>query len=418
MRRAQLNSREYLRSVASPLLGLLLVLLLTGCASQQAAKSQSKQYSFWPPAPDTPRVQFLISFSSSSDVAKARSKFDEMVYGKSTEQFVNKPYGLAIWNGRIYVTDLRSMGVAVFDLKQHETRMMGYNGAGQVQRPIDVAVSPEGWKYVIDASKNTILAFDADERFMSAISLPDFNPVAVTVYGSELYVSDMKGACVKVIDRASGRLLRTIGGPGPGDGQFVAPLSLRIDNQGNLLVADVLRCRVQKFTRDGKLLMAFGESGDRPGDFVRPKHMGIDKDGFIYVVDAAFDNVQVFDPNGKIAGFFGSYGTHPGAMNLPAGLAISEDPADLALFQSYAHAAFEVSRIVLITNQFGPAKISVYGMGKLKAGKTMADISSGRTDTNLGIQTGAKPTTGPIDMGSPLPPELLAPPTSAPAATN
>lgn len=418
MRRVESDYRCPLRGVSTPLLALLLAALLTGCATQQAAKPQSKQYSFWPPAPDSPRVQFLISLSSSADVAKSRSKFDEMVYGKSTEQFVNKPYGLAISNGRIYVTDLRSVGVAVFDLKQHETRMMGYTGAGQVQRPIDVTVSPEGWKYVIDASKNSIMVFDADERFMTTISLPEFNPVAVTVYGSELYVSDMKAACVKVLDRASGKILRTIGGPGPGDGQFVAPLSLRIDNQGNLLVADVMRCRVQKFTRDGKLLSAFGESGDRPGDFVRPKHMGIDKDGFIYVVDAAFDNVQVFDPNGKIAGFFGSYGTHPGAMNLPAGLAISEDPGDLELFQSYVHPAFALSRIVLITNQFGPAKISVYGMGKLKPGKTMVDITAGRSNTDLGITTGPKPTSGPIDMGSPLPPELLAPPTSSPAAAN
>jgi DNA-binding beta-propeller fold protein YncE len=389
--------------------------LLSGCAAQKPVTT-TRQYSFWPPAPDAPHAQFLVAFNSSADIAVSRNKFDEMIYGKQAEQGITKPSGIAFWNGRVYVTDLRSRGVTVFDLSKHETRMMGLSGTGEIERPIDVCVSPEGIKYVIDAGKNSILAFDADERYLATFTLPDFNPVASTVYQNELYVSDLKAACVKVLNRSNGALLRTIGGPGPGDGQFVGPMGIRIDNDGNLLVADVMRCRVQKFSRDGKLLMAFGETGDRPGEFVRPKHMVVDSKNFIYIVDAAFNNVQVFDNEGKIAGYFGSYGNHAGAMNLPIGLAISENPADLALFQNYVHPAFQMDRVVIVSNQFGNSKIAVYAIGELKPGKTLADISGARSTVNVGlIEGGVKPTTGPIEMGSPLPAEFFAP-TTAPSA--
>jgi hypothetical protein len=157
--------------------------------------------------------------------------------------------------------------------------------------------------------------------------------------------------------------------------------------------------------------MAFGQVGNRAGDFVRPKHMAIDSQGMIYIVDAAFNNVQVFDEKGKIAGFFGSLGTHPGAMDLPAGLWVTE--SDMDLFQQYVHPAFEARRLVIVSNQFGPNKIAVYAEGHLKPGKTLADIRAGRTSV---VEEGpaTRPTSQPITIGTPLPPEL-SPPSTAPA---
>ena len=49
------------------LLTLAAALLLAGCASQPV-KNEPKMTSFWPPAPDEPRIQFLHSYTQSTDV--------------------------------------------------------------------------------------------------------------------------------------------------------------------------------------------------------------------------------------------------------------------------------------------------------------------------------------------------------------
>jgi DNA-binding beta-propeller fold protein YncE len=263
---------------------------------------------------------------------------------------------------------------------------------------------------VLDSARNVIVVFDADERYVTTFAHKDFNPVDVTIWQNELFVSDFEASMVKVLDARTGAILRTIGSPGTGDGQFARPLGIRMDNQGNLLVADVMNCRVQKFTRDGKFLLAFGRTGDRPGEFVRPKHLTTDSQGKIYVVDAAFSNVQVFDDRGRIAGFFGSLGNHPGSMNLPAGIWISE--TDLDLFADYIHPAFQANRLIIVTNQFGADKVAVYAEGQLKPGKTVADLHGSRSEVETGLASETAPTSQPITIGVPLPPELL--PTTTP----
>jgi hypothetical protein len=118
--------------------------------------------------------------------------------------------------------------------------------------------------------------------------------------------------------------------------------------------------------------------------------MGVGSDGHLHVVDAAFNNVQVFDPEGRVVGYYGSTGVFPGAMDLPAGLDINE--TDLELFAQHVHPAFEVERLIVVANQFGGQKVSVYAMGHLKAGKTVADIAPGRAN----VLAGTTPTTQPV----------------------
>jgi DNA-binding beta-propeller fold protein YncE len=366
----------------------ILTMLLTGCASEKpvAKKAAIKQYAFWPEPPDEPHIQFLVAYNSSRDIAPAKTGFEEAIYGKDQEQAldVSKPYGVAMWNGRIYVSDIRGRGVIVLDIRKKETRVMGAGGAGAVSKASDIAVASDGTKYVVDLTQNAIVVFDADERYVQTIAMNNARPVGICVYKDLLYVADFKGQIVRVFNRYSGQELRTIGEAGGDDGKFIQPIKVATDKDGNVFVADVMRCRVQKFSPDGQLLHAFGQSGNRPGDFVRPKHLAVGSDNILFVVDAAFNNVQMFDEEDKIMMYFGSAGPHPGSMNLPAGLAINE--GDLDLFQDYIHPAFQAERLIVVTNQFGDAKVSVYAMGHLKPGKTLADISNSRAKVNKGVE--------------------------------
>lgn len=385
-----------------------------GCATKAPASkavTTTRHYTFWPEPPDEPRVQFLASFGSSDDVKldKESQGLESLVFGEQKQAAVpiNKPYGVAIWNGRIYVTDVRGQGVMVLDFVKHQARIMGGSGAGAVQKAVDIAIATDGTKYVCDPNRGSLMVFDKDDRFVDSMHLNDCSPIGVAVHGNEIYVCDFKQYNIRVIDRATGQQLRTIGKQGGEDGQFIRPLGITCDPQGNIIVGDIIRQRMQKFSPDGKLLLAFGQGGNRPGDFDKPKHLKVASDGITYVVDAAFNNVQLFDEQGKALMYFGGPGVHPGAMNLPAGLAISE--ADVPVFESYIHPAFQAERIIVVTNQFGEpnGRVAVYAMGHLKEGKTLADISTNR-------QAGETKMT-PDMTGAVVPPAGSAPAATQPA---
>jgi DNA-binding beta-propeller fold protein YncE len=395
------------------------LMLICGCAKNKAS-SDKPQFAFWPSPPDEPRVQYLRSYKAASDVRAKQGGFSSLLYGGETigDVGITKPYGVAYWNGRIYTCDVRGSGMLVLDLLKQESRVMGAGGSGQIKKAVDVAVAPDGTKYVADLIRNAILVFDAEERFVTLFSSADLNPVGLAVSGNELYVCDFKGQCVKVLDRFKGTLLRSFGKPevwknekgeeegnAGDDGKFVKPLSIAVDSKGNVFVTDVLKACIQKFTKDGEFLQVFGTYGRTPGSTYRPKHLRVDSEGSVYVVDAAFNNVQAFDEEGKVMGFFGSYGGHPGSMNLPAGLALAEDQAALELFAPLIHPAFKAERLIIVTNQFGANKISVYALGRLHEGKTLMDIAPGRFDINAGLQDPSKPE-GPLGAPSTLPATL------------
>jgi DNA-binding beta-propeller fold protein YncE len=355
------------------LMGVLAV--AAGCASS-GPKAQQKATAFWPPYPDEPRVQYLTSFNTNTDVEPPKSKLDELVLGKEVQQVLdlNKPYGLAMYQGKIYVCDLRNAAVIVLDLRNHRTLIMGRSGNETLERPTAIAIADDGTKYVADLGRGLVYVYDTQERLVNRFGHKDLKPVCVAVYQNELYVCDFQGQRIEVLDRHTGQLLRTVGGPGTDTGQFLRPLGITVDSQGFLYVTDVLNCKMQKFDREGKVVTSFGIISANAGGFVRPKHIAVDKDGTIYVVDSAFQNVQMFDQMGRVYTFFGSGGNHPGAMYLPVGITIHD--GDLDLFQSYIHPAFEAQRLILVTNQFGENKVAVYALGHLKAGKTVADISA------------------------------------------
>ena len=335
-----------------------------------------------------------------------------MMYGKREVLPITKPYGVAIWQGKIYVCDVRSRGVTVLDLQQHVVKAVGIGGAIEIGKAVDIAILPDGTKYVADTDKHAIVVIDKEDHPVVRFSSKDVDPISVAVYGNELFVVDGTGLVVKVLDRATGRYLRTIGSVGTEEGQFTKPLCVRVDPSGVLFVDDVLTCHVHRFSRDGKFLSMFGQSGNRAGDLVRPKHMSFDSARNLYIVDAAFNNVQVFDDQQKVSGYFGSPGSHPGAMELPAGVYVDQSPEDLAIFQQYVHPAFQADVLVLVTNQFGPSKVCVYASGHLKPGKTLADIAPSRAAVASGSATSA-PSTQPLFM-----PATPATPTTGPARSN
>lgn len=366
---------------------IIATLLSGGCSAttERPIDVSNRQFSFWPQFPAEPRVQFLVAYRYSSDVDIKKSRFEDLIYGEESSVLpINKPYGIEMWDGKIYVCDIRNPGLVVLDLAKHQTRIMRTKGLGGMIQPTDIAISPDGMKYVADTVRGVVFVFDANERHVRSFGHEGFKPVGIAVHENAIYVSDFATQSVLVMNRFDGTTIRTIGEPGGEDGQFIRPLGVDVDDQGYVYVCDVIKCRLQRFDPEGNLVKAVGTIGDTAGSFVRPKHLSVDKSGIVYVADAAFDNVQMFNEEGQVLMFFGSGGGHPGAMNLPAGVSTTDQ--DIELFRQYIHPAFEAERIVLVTNQFGPNKVGIFALGQLREGMTIDDIASNVSDMPTGIQ--------------------------------
>lgn len=382
-------------------LGIGMGLGLAGCASDSGGSRANTpvatgQYAFWPVFPAEPRVQFVRAIESSNDLSPTSAGgLEKLVFGKENandSKSVYKPYGVEWRHGCVYVCDMRNSCLTVLDIAKKQTRLVGVAGINRLSHPVDVAVADDGMIYVADNERGAVVVFDANERYAKAIGHEGMKPVSLAVHGDKLYVCEMTSQSVEVFDRKTGNKTGKIGAVGDGDGQFRLPLGVDTDKAGNVYVVDMMRCRVQKFGPNGTFISGYGQLGDYAGSFARPKHIAVDSDGIQYVVDASFQNVQMFDDQSRLLMSFGAAGSFPGAMDLPVGICVSDE--NVELFKDLVHPGFEAKRVVVVTNQFGPGKVSIYVMGERRPTFALADMATASST----VSSGTVDAKGPRDL--------------------
>jgi DNA-binding beta-propeller fold protein YncE len=89
------------------------------------------------------------------------------------------------------------------------------------------------------------------------------------------------------------------GGKGGARGQFDFPRGIAVDPSGNVVVADSVNGRIQRFSSTGTFLNMFGEIGPKPGQFRDPNGVAVDSKGNIYVADVGNHRIQKLDANGR-----------------------------------------------------------------------------------------------------------------------
>ena len=315
-----------------------LLLTLSGCASAPP-KQTFEPAPVYPPPPDKPRFIYERTLQTNEDVEKLTGleRLKIMATGRSpVVRGLVKPYGVAVHQGRVYVTDTAQDAVLLFDIPGGHFRQFGQDDPGSLQKPIGITISKQGEAFVADVTARRVLVYDLNGKYLRTLGSDKLlrRPVGVAVSpdGTRLYVVDVGGISnndhrVQVLDPKTGKLLQTIGTRGEGDGQFNLPLQDATGPDGTLYVVDGGNFRVEAFDPKGKFLFKFGQVGRFPGDFARPKGIATDKEGHIYVVDTAFGNVQIFNKKGQVLMFIGSRDRagKPGKFFLPAGVAVGED---------------------------------------------------------------------------------------------
>ncbi|MBZ5640467.1 MAG: hypothetical protein LAO51_17125 [Acidobacteriia bacterium] len=337
----------------------VLALLLAGCAAPVRRRDAAV---FFPPPPSLPRIQYLVSYSGLKDIEK-QSAFSRFVVGEQQNVKVDKPYGVGIRDGKVYVCDTNNT-VAVFDLKsQTFGALKGASGPGRLVQPTNIAIDGDGTLFVADPVRGQVVAFDRNDEYLRAYGEPGaWRPVDAASFGDRLYVADVQNGLVKVFDRKSGEMVETLGDKGAPSERLDRPTNLAFDQEGDLFVTDVGRFQVVKFDRDGHFKATFGKAGDNLGHFARPKGIAVDREGRLYAVDASFNNVQIFNPDGRLLMFFGGGGEQPGNFTLPAKVTIDYD--NVRYFQEYVEPGFDVEYLVLVTSQFGDRLVNVLAFGK------------------------------------------------------
>jgi sugar lactone lactonase YvrE len=350
--------------------GVLLLSIGPGCGSgNREVKTEPKDnqdYIFYPGLPNTPRYQYLTTFSTTKDIEEKKSKFFKFIVGEKEEKTrgIKKAYGVDMLDGIIYVCDFGAGVVVTLNLKTRELGYLGITGSGKLKKPINLIIDKtDKLLYVADVSRKQILCYSLDGKVKNFYGKKEqfSKPVDVDITLDKLFVCDVDKHQVLVLDKKEGNTLYTIGKAGRREGQLLHPTNICI-RDSRLYVSDTTNFRIQVFDLEGKFISTFGKIGDIPGTFTRPKGVAVDKEGRIYVVDAAFENVQVFDPKFQLLLFMFGPGYERHNINLPAGITVVYE--NLEYFKEYLSPHFKAEYLLLVTSNFGLNKVNVYAFGK------------------------------------------------------
>ena len=139
--------------------------------------------------------------------------------------------------------------------------------------------------------------------------------IAMNLAG-EVVVTELGRHCISVYS-PNGRRLWSFGTHGSRHGQFRYPRGVAVDGKGNILVADSMNHRIQKFTAEGHFIaLAGGTRGIGAKQFAFPTGIACN-DNLVYVTDNSNHRVQTLNSDLTFLRTFGVMGSGEGRLNSP-----------------------------------------------------------------------------------------------------
>ncbi len=312
--------------------------------------------------------------------------------------------GIAVSGGFVYVTDGVTNSVRRIG-PEGVTTVAGSGTAGSADgpgrtagfnMPAGLAVDASGTIYVADYGNSTVRkiapdgtvstlagspgAIGAKDGVGSAARLAAPFGIAVDSSGN-VYVSDWMAATIRKItpDGTVTTVAGAAGLVGSTDGagaaaRFVIPAMLKIDQAGNLYLADRGTYTVRKISfTDGNAVVSTvaGRSGvpgfqDGPAAssrLMRPTGIGIDSTGNVYICDTYNCTIRKLDTAGNVTTIAGqcSGGSRDGtranaSFYHPAGIAMNTG-GDLFVTDCWTHTVRKITREGVVTTYAGAAGV-------------------------------------------------------------
>lgn len=342
-------------------------IILASCSPKQSVINSKLEdsYVLFPKESDTARIQFLTSFNGSFDVIQRKSKFEESITGEQINKTILKPYGFNIRNNKLIICDVSLKGLEIIDLNEKSFDYFVPPGASSFRLPINCKQDNDGNLYVVDPDKKVVQIYNEKLSLINSIQFEeDSKPISVGFDENSIFVVDLTQFRVNIYNKTTLEYVdyfpKSVQG---NDDWLAAPTNIAIF-KNKIYVTDLGQSNVKVFLKDGTYLNTIGSLGQQLGQFVRPKGIDLDNDENLYVVDGAFNNVQIFNKEGQLLMFFGGTDNERGNMYLPTQLQVDYTSVDF--FKKYVHPDYELEYLIIVANQYGKNKISVYGKIKLK----------------------------------------------------
>jgi sugar lactone lactonase YvrE len=232
-----------------------------------------------------------------------------------------------------------------------------------------IAVNPkDGRVFITDRTQGVIYIFDPDGKYLDSILTP-----ALTLKGfvAQQNNGDVPDGTHFFYSFLAHKALYTL--PGGSDklvdldtGNVWAPIGVRFDGSGNLLVTDAYEDvhRVYKF--DANLInssdywkkwissMTFGVRGSDKGQLLYPNDAVSDSRGRIYVSDGNNSRISMWSGDGQFLNQFGAGGGASG-LNLPRGIWMDE--------KDHLHVADPIAQMVKVFDVSGDTPAYLYSFG-------------------------------------------------------
>lgn len=334
--------------------------ILLACSPQVVKAPGPESLIIFPPPPDTTRIQFLTHFSSSRDLEGKVGGFHRFLFGEEDPQNMIKPYGVTAHKEKVYICDTGLGGLVILDLGTGSFEYFVPGGKGQLKLPINCCLDEKGHLYVADANRGQIVVFDRELNYLNAFGEAEkFRPTDVAVNQGIIWVANVEGHAIYQYEAEDYRLIAMGPDLPPEEEGFIRqPTNISI-HDNILYVSDFGDFNIKRYSLEGDYLGKIGAFGNGPGTFTRPKGIALDREANLYVVDAAFENVQIFNKDGKLLMHFGGAYEGAGAMWLPAAVHVSYE--NLSYFETYVDDSYHLKYLIYVSNQYGPAKVNVYG---------------------------------------------------------
>jgi hypothetical protein len=170
-----------------------------------------------------------------------------------------------------------------------------------------MAIDEKNYLYLADGVTKRVLIYDCNGLFHSEFSLLNKQMVitsqseiefgTIFVNKNVIYVTIPMNGAVYCFS-PDGTLLKTVGSPGDGFGELSFPIAVSLDTTGNILVLDKHRHKLIQYDQMGKATAEYGGLGVGPGWFYHPISLLIDKQNRVWVAQGLNNLVQVLQlPN-------------------------------------------------------------------------------------------------------------------------
>lgn len=180
-------------------------------------------------------------------------------------------------------------------------------GEGQLNRPRNLAIAPNGDVYVLNTDNGRVDVFAADGAFKFSFDNAEYGGfsqpwgIAIDREGAVLIADTWHHRMLRFSAAGEFELEWTANVPNGVTTGFYGPRAIAIDASDRVYITDTGNKRILVYDRDGQFLFRMGEAGMAAGDFDEPVGIAAFEDKYLAVADTWNQRVQVFDLSGGIA---------------------------------------------------------------------------------------------------------------------